>query len=198
MARSDVTITNQALGLVGAQYISSLTDGSTNARHAYAIYDETKLELLQFHDWSFVTKRAKLTLNDEEPGDWKYSYQLPGDFVRFIGFVGYENPEYQIENITLYTDIADANLRYVADLAEQYYSPMFTQALVLTLAAKLSNPIKNSRQMERDYSAKANQYLFMARMQDADTAMNDDTDKALWAERDIGELSDIMDRIDNG
>lgn len=198
MARSAVTVTNQALGLVGAQYISSLTDGSTNARHAYAVYDETKLELLQFHDWSFATRRATLTLNDEEPGDWKFSYQLPGDFVRVVGFVGYDNPEYQIETITLYSDVADAELRYVADIAEQYYSPMFAQALVFTLAAKLSNPIKNSREMERDYSARAQQYLFMARMQDADNSAHDDQETDMWVDRGFDSLKNIMDLIDNG
>ncbi len=64
MASSYAEITNLALVRIGANRITSMTDGSRNANEANAIFQNVADEVLRAHDWSFATHRAGLRQKD--------------------------------------------------------------------------------------------------------------------------------------
>lgn len=60
MATYDYDIVNLALVRLGANRITSLTDGSRNANEANAIYALVRDEILREHDWGFATRMQYL------------------------------------------------------------------------------------------------------------------------------------------
>jgi len=198
MAQSAVSIANQALGLIGAQYITSIEEATTNARHVYVIYDDTKRMMLAAHQWSFATKRATLPKSAASSDEWSYVYEIPRDFISLVSFIGQKEPQrYRVEHATIYCNVDNAKVKYVADVPEQYFSPAFTQAFKYQLAGQLANPVKNSREMEQAYLQMASQMLFQARMQDAEYSAGVDA-ATWWTDRPMSTHDDIVLWEENG
>lgn len=62
MAKSDLNVSNLALGLLGAKKITALNDTTTKEAIACnAHVDDCKQALLRMHPWNFAIKRKKLT-----------------------------------------------------------------------------------------------------------------------------------------
>lgn len=195
MAQTQVSIANQALGRIGAEYITALDEGSSNARHTNAIFEPTRDEVLDQHDWSFALTRQKLTPVDGSAyPEWEHVFALPGDLVHAVKLVNTVYPRYQIEGQVFLCSVEDPILQYVRQVTDvKQFSPLYTQALVLRLAAKLAGPVKNARQLEQQLSGEYYQVLLQARMQDAENA-DDETYTGWWTDRETS-LEDIMDRV---
>ena len=82
---SDTDITNQALRLLKAQRITSLTDGSNNANLANDVYTEIRDDLLRSHNWNFATKRQKLAKSATAPTfEFENAFPLPAGWMRTV------------------------------------------------------------------------------------------------------------------
>jgi hypothetical protein len=82
---SSTDIVNEALRLLKAERITSLTDGSNNANKANDIYEEVRDTLLRGHNWNFATKRQKLALSATAPTfEFDNAFPLPSDWIRTI------------------------------------------------------------------------------------------------------------------
>ncbi len=156
-------ICNTALMHIGeSATISAINppDGSALSILCNQIFNQTVEELLDMHQWSFATVRANLaeTATNDLAG-WKYSYLFPADALKALQVLPdgekdrYVDPrtrnpnEYTIEqavsgDLVLYTDVEDAQLRYVKYIyAPNKFSPLFITALGWLLASKLAGPV---------------------------------------------------------
>ena len=81
---SDTDVANVALRLIGSTNpITSLTDGSDNAKVVNAIYTEVRDDLLRSHLWNFATKRVKLSRLSTDPTfEFDFAYALPTDWAQ--------------------------------------------------------------------------------------------------------------------
>ena len=81
---SDTDVANVALRLIGSTNpITSLTDGSDNAKVVNAIYTEVRDDLLRSHPWNFATKRVKLSRLSTDPTfEFDFAYALPTDWAQ--------------------------------------------------------------------------------------------------------------------
>ena len=80
MATSKVDICARALVMIGAQPISSFTDGSTEALVASNVYEDILQASLTRHRWKFATNQKALSLLSTAPvGRYEFAYQLPAD-----------------------------------------------------------------------------------------------------------------------
>ena len=80
MATTNIDICARALILIGAQPISSFSDGSTEALVASNIYDDVLEAALTRHRWNFATTQKQLSLLARQPaGKFDYAYQMPTD-----------------------------------------------------------------------------------------------------------------------
>ncbi len=78
MASTKVDICARALIMIGAQPISSFSDGSTEALVASNIYENIVESTLSRHRWTFATEQQQLSLLTATPtGRYEYAYQLP-------------------------------------------------------------------------------------------------------------------------
>ncbi|MFW5729848.1 MAG: hypothetical protein ACOCYG_09305 [Spirochaetota bacterium] len=199
MARTPVSICNQALGRIGAEYISSLQEASSNARHCNTVYEDTVLELLESENWAFAMKRAKPVpvADDTLYEGWDYAYAVPGDMVRLVDIVSSKKVKRKHEGRVLLCNVENPVLVYVSNPSSpEVYTPLFASALALRLATKLAGPVKNSRQLEQSLFQEFYEIYRRARMQEVDESYAED-ETGFWVDRG-GSLEDIMDRIDNG
>ena len=78
MATTKIDICARALIMIGAQPISSFSDGSTEALVASNIYDDVVEASLTRCRWRFATTQAELSLLANAPtGRFDYAYQVP-------------------------------------------------------------------------------------------------------------------------
>jgi hypothetical protein len=198
-ARTPVSICNQALGRIGAEYISSLSEDTSNARHCSVVYDDTLLEMLESDNWAFAVKRGKpAPVSDDTlyPG-WDYAYALPNDLVRLVDIEGVSSRKARIEGNTLLCTEKDPILVYISQPeSANNFTPLFTQAFALRLAVKLAAAIKKSRQLEQQLLGEFYQVYQQARGREADeSTLHEHTE--FWAARG-SDLSDVRDRLDDG
>lgn len=156
-AVSEVSICNQALIVLGATTITSLTaiqpteNSKKNARLCNAIYHQTRDNVLTDHVWNFAQKRAELATLSETPvwdEDWMtVSYQKPADCLK-INFVNIKSAIFKVEEDTIVSDTTGLKIKYTTRITDPMkFFPKFIEALVARLSAELAYAVTSSRSM---------------------------------------------------
>ena len=129
---SDTSIANQAMRMLKANRITSLTDGSNNANAANDVFAEVREELLRSHAWNFATKRQKLAQLSTVPVfEFDNAYALPSDWIRTVsvhdndagaGTVLYREEEIDDQGVILSS--AAGTFLYMSTLHELRRTPL--------------------------------------------------------------------------
>ena len=152
MAAGDtkVTIANNALTLLGANTITSSTDGSKAAGIANNMYDFVKKHTLSMYPWKFALKKQELQKDTATPvNEWDNQFTLPSDAVSTLPvavfFSGQSNApkelNFEIYENKLVTNSTEVYIDYVYDVAEGNMPTYFVTLLVYQLAWHLAEPI---------------------------------------------------------
>lgn len=147
---SEVSICNRALTKVGANRITSLSDGSVNAGHCNAIYTEVRDRELRKHVWTFATTRVQLAADTDAPDFGPANqFTLPTDFIRLAPRDPEDNLnslDWAIEGRKLLTnEDAPLNVRYVYRVEDpNEMDPLFREVLAAALALELVEPLTQS------------------------------------------------------
>jgi len=147
---SKVQIINFSLTLLGMQAITSINDETEEARIANRIYDMSLEEILGECLWTFATKRALLTLLNEDPV-WTttdegllYVYQKPNDVIRTFG-CNVAGAIWKEEAGKILSDTSGLGIIYTyLNTDPSSYTPEFTAALATKLAYDMSFSFLNS------------------------------------------------------
>jgi len=148
------TICNLALAKIGDQSITSLSDGSLEARFCNLYYPVVLQEVLMLNTWNFATKLANLTQLSAVPVfDYAYQYQLPTDYGRIIAFNDFSASDpiqpFEIQGNLLLTDQNYAAICYVSTAPDpSTFTPTFVQVLALKLGAELCKPLAGSMELK--------------------------------------------------
>ena len=79
---TEVKICNKALLLLGAESITSFTDGSTAGNACGLIYPDVKATTLGMYAWSFTIAKKELNRDVETPNsEWSYQFTMPNDML---------------------------------------------------------------------------------------------------------------------
>lgn len=137
---SDVEICNRALGLLGAQRITSLIDDSKAGRACNNNYVTSRDTVFQEHTWKECTRRAILAPLSSAPlFEWTYQYQLPTDpyCIRVLDVYNSVS-SWKVEGRYLLTNDATVNIVYIGRITDpNVYSPMLKEAIALKLASDI-------------------------------------------------------------
>lgn len=152
---------NDALGQIGATYITAIDDESTNANHCQVFWPPLRRSLIRAHHWNFATARALLAQDVVAPiSGFAFSYALPNDYLKVVEYSGVLNTvtdivipsfpitsRYVIEGKKLLTNDTQAYIEYLKDVDNpDLWDPMFYQAASHWLASKLASAItKNEK-----------------------------------------------------
>jgi hypothetical protein len=136
-----------ALGKVGADSITAITDASANARACNRFYEPVRDELLRRHAWSFAINRATLAQLAEAPAfGYDHAYQLPASPYCLRVLELYEERDsgydYLIEGRKLISDSDTARIKYIAQITDPaQFDSSFVEALATRLAAEIAIPV---------------------------------------------------------
>ncbi len=153
---SETDLLNDALGQIGAQAITGIDQGTTNANHCRVFYPPLRRSLLRACFWNFAIKRVQLASLPTPPlFEFTYAYALPGDYLRLKNYAGADpnanaimvweyprvryRPIYKIEGQTLVSNDAQVYIEYITDVTNpNYWTADFYQAVSTWLASKLA------------------------------------------------------------
>lgn len=162
MSVSDTSISNMALGRIGAKRISSLSDSTEATLPAIQCrlhYEQTRDALIRSHVWRFAMARVELSENTEAPAfEWDNAFDLPNDFLRHRSIYEDNNTaaksvlrSYAIEGKQVLSNDSTVEFRYVKKVTDPTkFDPLFIEVLVLSLAIKLVMPLAQDRVLRRD------------------------------------------------
>lgn len=186
MATSVVDICNNALIRIGSKTITSLSDGDKVANACNALYEQTRDSLLRQHLWNFAMKRVQLASETTAPAfGFSLSYPLPSDFIR-VKMIEDQVLSYKIEQTSLLTDAEEVKLIYVSRLEDvTKFDPLFTEALILSLALRLSYILIGSNSREAALKDELQRVLFLAKQVDGQEDTPDMLDAGTFLESKI-------------
>ncbi len=180
-----ITICNLALLKLGNAGIISFNDGTPQSGYCGLLFQPTLDEVMRSHEWSFAKQIVTLSQSSTPPlFDWFYSYQLPNDFSRLVGFNNFceNSPDlpFEIMGTSLLTDEPTANICYVRKITDSNFLDGITVDLVaLRMAQKLAQPLGRSTQLEQVLLGEFQKTLEEARRIDESTS-NGVRQKPLW------------------
>lgn len=174
----EVSICNLALGWLGVNPITGLTDRSTQASLCRANYPILRDAVLEERMWTFATQRKEYTTEDMAPGGFythRILHEWLGVYRVFKSNVNYEQRiEWRREGdqiISRYPNIIVWGLRRVTNTGE--FSTLFTQALAARIAADLAMALTENAQLQADMWSLYREKLDAAAARDGMQGTND-------------------------
>jgi hypothetical protein len=162
---SSIDVANYALQNLGANSITSFTEGTVEATQMNLRYDSVRRSVLEMHPWNFAVKRAALSLDSVAPAfGYDNQFVLPSDCLRvfateeqtdyinfgsnFNGYLTISNrssfsaaDDYKVEinasgkRVLLSNDDAKKIIYQFDQDDVQKFSPMFVELLAAGLAS---------------------------------------------------------------
>ena len=161
---TDITICSDALVLLGAQPITSLTDGSDPADVCNRLYPDLKNHLLTVYPWSWSLKKVQLSKNATAPvNEWDNAFDLPNDMIGSVIAVfdssssGIRPRRYgwEIYGTQLFTNLDTIYIDYQATVIEASMPEYFIRFLRVALAAEIAIPITDQATKSDYFRAQA-------------------------------------------
>ena len=162
---SPVDICNIALGQLGAERITSIESPQTPNEQLCSLYFPIVRDtILEEFDWSFLMKRAELTVKNDPDPVWGFgsSFNVPADTYRIINvrrdaFDGQASTfKWRLEEGNIICDVDRVFVRYIArDVPTSSYSGMFVLAFAKMMAAEMCIQITENRSLYNDLKGDA-------------------------------------------
>lgn len=164
-----VSISSNALLMLGARPINDLTEDDDRAQLAANLYDQVRDALLRSHPWNCSTKRVILAPTTTAPAfDYAYAFNLPADWLKTLQVGESHDPlDYVTESGQILCDYDAVPLRYVwRNDNEATWDAMVVHGMTLAMQAHMAYAITKSASM-RD-SARQEMIDFLRQARSAD------------------------------
>jgi len=133
---SAISLSSNALLLLGHEPIASFEDGTSGATIAANLYENSYLSQLTNHRWRFATKKGRLArLTTSPESEYQYAFQMPSDCIYLIKA---SVADYQVYGDQLYTNNLEVDVDYTYRVKEDKLPPYFTKMLEFFLAAQFA------------------------------------------------------------
>jgi hypothetical protein len=146
---TDIKICSDALLLLGANPISSFTEGTDEAKICDRLYPDVKIKTLASFPWSFSFKKTQLSRLITTPtNEYKYEYQMPSDMIarpRTVYDSGttyaVARRDYAIQGDKILTNYEKVYIDYQYAVPEYAMPHFFVQLLRYEMAWHLAGPV---------------------------------------------------------
>jgi len=151
---TDIRICSDSLLMLGANPISSFTEGTDEANICDRLYPDIKIKTLASYPWSFSFKKVQLARLITTPtNEYKYQYQMPSDMVGVPRAVydtasvgGPVRKEYRLMGDKILTDYEKVYVDYQYNVPEYALPHYFVQLLKYQMAWHLAIPITDQNE----------------------------------------------------
>jgi len=171
-------ICNRALGRLGSDTITDLSDGTQSAEYCGRFLPEAIEHVLGQWDFKFARRRQRLAMNAGQPAfGWKYQYNYPMDCIRLVKVYGchcqmpvdIECVPYQVENGKILTDADELQIIYIARPDDPNQMPQSARKAISThLAYLLATPLTSNEQLIALIAAESQTAIERAKKEDAE------------------------------
>ncbi|HAI44822.1 MAG TPA: hypothetical protein DCM40_45410, partial [Maribacter sp.] len=148
---TDVSICSQALLLLGANEITSFSDGTAPSAICNKLYPRVKSQTLGMYPWSFTLKKTQLGQLTSTPTNvYSKEYQLPTDMFLGVPRAVYASlstgnlpkiTDYEIQGDKLLTNETTIVIDYQQLVAESAMPSYFVQMMIYQMAWHLAEPV---------------------------------------------------------
>jgi len=173
---SVVDICNEAMDLLGAATITSLTENSNEARLCNRRFDTVRDAVLRAHPWNVAITRSQLAQDSTAPAfGFTYQYTLPTNpyCLRVLSFwnssvdnevAAYDsNVMFKIEGRKVLSNEGACRITYLARITDtEQYDSLLSSAIAHRLAAETAYAITGSNSVSQGMQA-----LYEARLREA-------------------------------
>jgi len=170
-------ICNRALGRLGAETITHLSESDKNAEFCKRFLPEAVEHVLGQWDFKFARRRQRLALNAESPlFGWRYQFNLPADLIRLVEVTGVNSAmleqgeliPYQAENGMILADSDSVQIIYIARPDNPNQLPQSVRKAVSThLAVLLATPLSSNEQLKSLIAVESQMAIEQAKKEDA-------------------------------
>jgi hypothetical protein len=154
MAYTKLQIYQMASDALDDEVITDVSQDSKMVRWLNRNYQLTKESLLSMHRWKFARKRADLSVTPGDTGSrWDYKYQTPSDALLIYrptvnGEIGSQAIPFEYEGgLILTSQTPPLRIRYIANVNEDKFVPLFVTVLVASLALKAAHFVTHKSNM---------------------------------------------------
>lgn len=175
---SNVDVTNRALAQIGTHsQITSMTDGSEEARYANLLYLPLKDFLLTEGDYDFSITSSALVVVTPPVSPWAFAYNYPTIALRIRSLVpaAYDelNPvpiEYNISSTSgvrfILTKVEAARAVYTYSAPEDVCDPIFIESFTRLLSSALAFALENRIEASKEKLSEALNFAGIANLRD--------------------------------
>lgn len=183
---TDVSICNNALLLIGANTITTLSDNVNEAVTCNALYAGTRNSLIQEGKWTFCLSVEDLTSSkaDSDIDDYSYMFTIPSTVFRVFNKDDIPN-NYTIYGSKIYTNDTTCKVYCLKDPGEANYPDHFVRSLELKMASLLAAALENDESMNQLFDKLHTDALRKSRRIDGQTNPNLALSDFIIAPRDI-------------
>ena len=172
--QSQIQLYNEALLIVGANEISSVTEETNNATLCNRFFESARDYVTVNSRWNSVQSESSLTASVTDPvinDKWLKKAELPNDphCLRVLDcYVNGVSVDYEVIGRFLYSNDLPLDIRYISRITDiSAISPGLFQAIALYLAYKISYPVTRDLQSVKDIYSLYQDHIREARMLDA-------------------------------
>lgn len=172
VASSGIDICSRALILIGADPITSFSDGTTESNVAVNVYEDVARAALVNSRWRFATNQQKLALLTDAPtGRYDVAHQLPTDLLMLHAVTVNDNLiEYAVYGDKVFSDSSTSD-NLVADYSfradETTWPSYFTLAVEYSIAIIFATSIARDSSLAQLMQQQAERSMAKARNLDA-------------------------------
>lgn len=153
-----VSICSNALLMLGDKPIASFDEATDRARVCANLWPDVRDSVLRSHPWNCAVKRVSLLPDAAAPAfDWRYSFTLPGDFLRVMSVGEYQNEdEWRVESGKVLANYSPMLLRYIyRNENPATYDGMLVDLMTAQMAARMAYPLTQSAALAGEMSNRA-------------------------------------------
>ena len=188
MAFSKISLINDALTHLGADRITSLDDGTTEANVMSQIYDGVADSVMRAFPWNCLILRTQLVASTTTPAfEFTYSYPLPTDpyCIRVLQMEETTSVDkWKIEGRSILTDASTCKIRFVGRPDEVGdIDGLLGSAISARLAADASYALIQSGSAQQQMWA-----LYLQKLDEARTVDNIESSRDYWVSTKLEEV----------
>jgi len=178
---TDISMSSNALLLIGHETINSFTDAGAGAKAAANLYATVYEDAITSYPWRFAMGKVTLSKLVAAPlNEWTNAFQLPANLL--LTYRTYPRSPFEIYEDKLYSDQETIEIDYWFKPEETTLPPYFVKYMQYSLAAEFAISVTDNRSLAESFTNMADRQRLVAMNRDSQGRTNNAIESAPFIE----------------